>query len=134
MSPDHPVYLDSSAAVKLALQEAESEALRGFLLDHPLQMSSRIVEVELPRALARSGVTNWPAATRWILDSVALIDLGPAIREAAGAIGPVNLRSLDAIHLATALSIPGLAGMVVYDHRLAEAARGHGLRVFSPGR
>jgi len=130
---DH-VYLDSSALVKLVVLEPESTALRGFLKGHPARLSSGLVEVEVPRALRRAG---YGAAEQRraveLLARIALVDVDRAILRAAAAIAPASLRSLDAIHLATAMSLgQDLAGIVTYDQRLAEAAISTDVEVWAP--
>jgi predicted nucleic acid-binding protein len=129
---DH-VYLDSSALVKLVVLEPESAALRAFLKGHAARLSSGLVEVEVPRALRRAG---YGAAEQRraveLLARIALVDVDRAILRAA-AIAPTSLRSLDAIHLATAMSLgQDLAGIVTYDQRLAAAAIGADVEVWAP--
>lgn len=128
------IYLDSAAVVKLAHQEQESDALRKWLgerADLPWT-SSVLLEVEAFRAVARYA----PAAAQRlqrVLDYVDLIPLGLTVRLGAQAVQPVTVRSLDAIHLATALSVRSqLTAFVTYDHRLAEAAQLAGLSAESP--
>jgi len=130
---DH-VYLDSSALVKLVVFEPESAALRVFLKGYAARLSSGLAEVEVPRALRRAG---YGAAEQRraveLLARIALVDVDRAILRAAAAIAPANLRSLDAIHLATALSLgQDLAGIITYDQRLAEAAISADLEVWAP--
>jgi predicted nucleic acid-binding protein len=130
---DH-LYLDSSALVKLVVLEPESTALREFLKGHAARLSSGLAEVEVPRALRRAG---YAAAEQRraveLLARLALVDVDRAILRAAAAIAPTNLRSLDAIHLATALSLgQDLAGIITYDQRLAEAAIRADLEVWAP--
>jgi uncharacterized protein len=130
---DH-VYLDSSALVKLVVLEPESSALRDFLRPRALRISSALAEVEVPRALRRAGygVAERRRATQ-ILARVALIDLDRGILRSAAALTPADLRSLDAVHLATALSIgDDLAGLVTYDQRLSDAAVDADLTVWAP--
>jgi predicted nucleic acid-binding protein len=67
-----------------------------------------------------------------MLEYVVLVALTDAIVARASSLDPAELRALDAIHLATAVDA-GIADMLVYDHRLAAAARTHGLAVVSPG-
>ena len=129
------IYLDSSAAVKLAHAEAESQALRDWL-DERAEVgwvSSVLLEIETHRALARHA----PAALARlsaVLDLIDLVDLAPGIRAGARAVRPATVRSLDAIHLATALHLRDqLAAFVAYDSRLADAARAAGLPVEAPG-
>jgi predicted nucleic acid-binding protein len=128
------IYLDSAAVVKLAHAEPESPALRRWL-DERAEIgwiSSILTEIESFRALARyasDAVSRLPA----VLDQIDLIDLDPRIRILAQAVGPVTVRSLDAIHLGTAIqSRPRLTSFVTYDKRLLDAARAAGLPVDSP--
>ncbi len=129
-----PVYLDASALAKLVLPELETVALSKFLEDRPVRLSSVIARVELLRAARRQGrpaVVLERAAS--VLDRVTLVDLDAAIITTAGSVEPPLLRTLDAVHLATALSLgDDLGGIVTYDRRLAEAARRAGLTVWSP--
>jgi uncharacterized protein len=128
------IYLDSAAVVKLAHAEAESPALRNWLDERAETgwISSVLTEIESFRALARyapEAVSRLPA----VLDQIDLIDLGPGIRVLARTAKPVRVRSLDAIHLGTALQArSGLISFVTYDKRLLEAARAAGLPVDSP--
>ena len=128
------IYLDSAAIVKLVHAEPESPALRRWL-DKRAEtgwISSVLTEIESFRALARyapEAVSRLPA----VLDQIDLIDLDQRIRILARTVQPVTVRSLDAIHLGTALqSRPGLTFFVTYDKRLLDAARAAGLPVDSP--
>jgi len=127
------IYLDSAAVVKLAHAEPESGALRRWLDERAETgwISSVLTEIEAFRALARyapAAVSRLPA----VLDQIDLIDLDPRIRILAQA-EPATVRSLDAIHLGTALhSRPGLTSFVTYDQRLLDAAQTAGLPVDSP--
>lgn len=128
------VYLDSSAIVKLVVREPESPALFDWLGTWPERVSSVMARVEVLRALRRSGsgVGSRRRATE-VLDRIALLSLDHAILDAAADLGPPELRSLDAIHLATALSVGvDLAGLVTYDERLATAAARSGIDVWAP--
>ena len=128
------IYLDSAAVVKLVHAEPGSQALRGWLAARAetAWVSSVLVEVESFRALARyapSAVTRLPA----VLDVIGLIGLTAEIRAAARAVTPVTVRSLDAIHLATALTLDTpLTSFVTYDKCLAGAAASTGLPVGMP--
>ena len=128
------IYLDSAAVVKLAHVEPESSALRGWLDDRAETgwISSVLTEIESFRALARyapEAVSRLPA----VLDLIDLIDLNPPIRVLAQAVRPVTVRSLDAIHLGTALHARrALTSFVTYDQRLLDAARAAGLPADSP--
>jgi uncharacterized protein len=129
------IYLDSAAIVKLAHAEPESPALRDWLFERAEigWVSSVLAEIESFRALARHA----PAAVARlhpVLDVVTLIDLDPGIRNRAQSVKPVTVRSLDAIHLATAMSFQSqLTSFVTYDKRLADAAAQAGLDVDAPG-
>jgi uncharacterized protein len=130
---DH-VYLDSSALVKLVVLEPESAALREFLRGHVLRVSSALAEVEVPRALKRAGygATEGRRATE-LLARIALVEIDRRILRTAATLTPPDLRSLDAIHLATALSVGhDLAGIVTYDQRLSDAALGADIVVWAP--
>jgi uncharacterized protein len=128
------IYLDSAAVVKLAHAEAESPALRRWLGERSELgwVSSVLAEVECYRALARhspAAIARLPP----VLDLIDLVDLDAGIRAVAQAIAPPTVRSLDAIHLATALRLDRqLTTFVTYDHRLADAARTAGLPVDMP--
>ena len=128
------IYLDSPAIVKLAHAEAESGALRDWL-DQRAELgwvSSALAEVESFRALARhapSAVTRLAS----VLDLIDLIDLDAGLRLTARAVAPASVRSLDAIHLATALHLGSqLTTFVTYDRRLADAVTGAGLPLAMP--
>jgi predicted nucleic acid-binding protein len=130
---DTGVYLDSSALVKLVFEEDESHELRRFLRDFPLRFCSVVGRVEVLR-VARSVDDDAVLSTaRQVLAGTHMLDLSAALVSRAAHVDPPVLRALDAIHLASALSLePDLAGMVVYDKRLAAAARQAGLTVWAP--
>lgn len=132
--PQRLLYLDSSALVKLVAEEHESAALLAFLSEQAGRISSVLTRVEVLRAVGRS--TLGAAGRRRaedVLARVALVRLDDGILDAAGDLRPAGLRTLDALHLATALSIgPDLAGFVTYDRRLADAATVAGLDVATP--
>jgi predicted nucleic acid-binding protein len=130
---DH-VYLDSSALVKLVVLEPESAALRAFLGAHTLRMSSALAEVEVPRALRRAGYgAGEHRRAIEILARIPLVEIDRRVLRSAAALGPPGLRSLDAIHLATALSVgEDLAGIVTYDRRLRDAATRADIAVWAP--
>ena len=128
------IYLDSAAVVKLVHAEPESQALRDWLDERAetAWVSSVLVEIESFRALARHAPQ---AVVRLhpVLDQIDLIDFSPRMRILAQTVQPVTVRSLDAIHLGTALAIrPDLTSFVTYDKRLLDAAAASGLRVDSP--
>lgn len=131
MSPSS-VYLDASALVKLVVDERESIALRSFIEAWPSLFTSRIAVVEVARAAARRGA---PAElTTAALIPAVVVDVTEAIVARASGVAPPELRTLAAIHLASALELgKELAALVTYDGRLAEAARAVGVPVVSPG-
>ncbi|BEP12389.1 type II toxin-antitoxin system VapC family toxin [Acidothermaceae bacterium B102] len=129
------IYLDSSALLKLLFQEAESDALELWLSarrDVP-KVSSELAKVEVVRACRRLDPTTVPAAQR-LLAQLDLIPLSGAVIEQACDVGGETLRSLDALHLASALTIGAdLSAFVVYDHRLTACAVDAGLPTLRPG-
>lgn len=125
-------YLDSSAIVKLAIEERESGPLRRHLRRRGPLTSSALARTEVLRALLDEGD---PGLTRGreVLGRLNLVRLNDRVLNAAGAMLPSELRSLDAIHLATALQLGAdVRQLVTYDERMAEAARVLGLRTASP--
>jgi predicted nucleic acid-binding protein len=126
-------YLDASALVKLIVVEPESGALRRYLGERPRIISSRIVEVELRRAVARQDEIDAGDRVSSLIATVELLELDGEVARRAGELTPATLRSLDAIHLASALVIaPEVDAVVAYDTRLAAAARAAGLAVVAP--
>lgn len=128
-------YLDASALVKLVVHEPETPALERAVLDRDALFTAAIGAVELQRALGRTGQASALDQADAVLAAVFLADLTPAVRSQAGRLGPTSLRTLDAIHVATAasLALPGL-DFITYDERQAAAARAQGLRVRQPGK
>ena len=125
-------YADSSAIAKLFQPEAESAALRGFLSGCFRVSSSVVARVEVLRVAGRQGAAT-VAAAEAALDGIALVELNAEIIDTAAALPPTILRSLDAIHLATAIALGHQLDVVVtYDVRMQEAARGLGLTVAAP--
>jgi len=128
------IYLDSAAVVKLAHAEQESQALRDWLSERADTgwISSVLAEIESFRALARyapDAVSRLPA----VLDQIDLIGLSPPIQILAQTARPATVRSLDAIHLGTALHArASLTSFVTYDKRLLDAAQAAGLPADSP--
>lgn len=123
------VYMDTSAAVKLISDEAESAALRRYLDDAPLLVSSDLLETELRRIGVRFDVDQ--VLITAVLDGVNLVPLGREQFREAGLYPQPGLRSPDALHLAGALGVDASA-MLTYDVRLADAARAQGLKVIAP--
>lgn len=128
------IYLDSAAVVKLVHAEAESQELRDWL-DKRAETgwtSSVLLEIESSRALARYA-PEAVARLHLVLDLMELVELDADIRILAQTVRPVTVRSLDAIHLATALRIRSrLTSFVTYDKRVADAAQTAGLTVDMP--
>lgn len=127
------IYLDSSALVKLAHQEAESGPLVSWLVAARLPVvSSVLAEVEVERAIRRATPAALPTVPA-VLSTVFLFEIDTAIRRAAARMPDPLLRSLDAIHLATALEFGAdLQAFVAYDRRLLAAATAAGLAVPCP--
>ena len=126
-------YIDSSAIVKLAVREPESDALRKYLRRRRPLISSALARTEVLRALLPGGDVAL-AAGRRVLARVDLVRVNDRVLNEAGALRPIELRSLDAIHLATAEQIgTDLGEIVTYDERMAGAARLMGYNVSSPG-
>lgn len=124
-------YLDASAFVKLVVEEPESEVL-DVALDDWRWTSSALLEVEAMLAVRRRDPRRLDA-TKALLGAVNLTEIDGAIRRAAGDLTDPGVRSLDAIHLATALSLGDRCGaFFAYDERLIVAARAHGLPVTVP--
>lgn len=124
-------YLDSSALVKLIAREPETVALRGELVRWPRRVSSSLAAIELTRAARRLGVRATPTAPR-VLAGLQLLAIDPIV-PIARHIGGTLLRSLDAIHLATAASISAeLGALITYDRRMLADAEALGLPVLSP--
>jgi predicted nucleic acid-binding protein len=124
-------YVDASAFVKLVIDEPESDAL-GDALARLTMTSSAILEVEATLVVRRRQPRSFNGVRR-LLGSVRLVEIERAIRRAAGDLEDPGLRSLDALHLATALSLGERCGaFFAYDDRLIAAARAHGLTVTVP--
>ena len=124
-------YLDASAFIKLILDEPESQAL-DVAIDPFRWTSSALLEVEVTLGVRRRHRAAVDAV-RALLGAVRMIEIDADIRRAAAGLDDPGLRSLDAIHLATALSLGDRCGaFFAYDERLIAAARAHGLRVTVP--
>lgn len=129
---ERATYLDSSAIVKLAVSEPESEALRRYLRRRRPLVSSVLARAEVGRALLPLG----DAALRrgqQVLARLELVRVSDRVLAAAGQLEPRELRTLDAIHLATAKQLgDDLARLVAYDERLCGAAEAAGCPVATP--
>lgn len=129
MNADRALYLDSSAIVKLVVAEPESAALRRYLRRRRPLVTSALAQTEVARALLPLG----PAAVRRgqeALRRLELIRVSDRILADAGTMMPAELRSLDAIHLATMQQLG--AGLVTYDDRMSAAAAVLGRSVVAP--
>ncbi len=125
-------YVDTSAFMKLVMPEPESPALRVYLRQWRVRVSATLLCTEALRAATRASPGRLPAV-RLQLRGLVLIDLDRDILNRAGTLAPSDLRSLDAVHVAAALSIgEELGELLTYDARLADAARAHGITVASP--
>lgn len=129
------LYVDSSAIVKLVVRESESDTLRAYLAGAQL-VTSEIALTEVPRAAhLRTGATDVFDQAETVLRRFDLVELDEELHRAAARRRlPRELRTLDAIHLVSALRVgERLHAIVAYDRRLAEAARDAGLAVEAPG-
>lgn len=125
-------YLDSSAVVKLVIAEPESAALRRYVRSRRPLVSSALARTEVLRALLSFG-DGALARGRRVLRTIELLRINDRVFEAAGALLPAEIRSLDAIHLATAQQLGDDLGVVVtYDVRMADAAAKLGLNTQAP--
>jgi predicted nucleic acid-binding protein len=125
-------YLDSSAIVKLAVAEPESDALRRHLRRRRPLVSSAIARAEVLRALLPAGSAAL-AAGRSVLAGIELARINDRVLSAAAALEPADVRTLDAVHLATAQRFgTELGQLVAYDERLLAAAAQLGIRTAAP--
>ncbi len=126
------LYADTSALAKLVLAEPESPALRIYLAAHSAPVSSALALTELVRA-ARRLRPGLEAPAQRLTEHIILVEVDRDVLTRAAAVGPPEIRTLDAIHLATALLLGAeLEALVTYDVRMVEAARASGMRVESP--
>ena len=132
------IYLDTSALVKLIRSETESNELGDWLDDHTEipWVTSSLTEVELPRAIRSVAPEGLPAVPT-VLARLDRFEIDSVIRATAAAYTYHSLRSLDAIHVATAqvaASAASLTALITYDSRLGEAAEALGMTVVAPGK
>jgi len=126
-------YLDSSAIVKLVVREGESASLRQFLRAHPIRIVSALARVEVTRAVRPHGGEAEARAAE-VLAGLVQVAIDDAVLDRAAGLETTPLRSLDAIHVATALQLANdLTVLVTYDDRMRAAAVASGLEVAAPG-
>jgi predicted nucleic acid-binding protein len=126
-------YIDTSAAVKLLMNERESPALRRWLRRRPVRASAALLRVELVRVVRRAGFPRLVPDARRLLAGIHLIRLDDALLDRSADLEPTELRSLDSIHLAAAASLgDDLAALVCYDDRMLAAAASLGLPTAAP--
>jgi hypothetical protein len=137
--PPAILYVDTSALLKLLVREAESAAIERELLTWKELATSVITEVELPRAVARAreeraeAVIDGSVVLQGVLSSAAIVPLSEGVVAAARKVEPVHVGALDAIHIASALSLgKQLAGVATYDKRMHDALEQLGVRVIAP--
>ena len=136
------IYLDASALVKLVIEEPETSQLRTAVSGRADIVSSLISRVELARALQRVTAAGRVSSRQLqvlreraeqAFARLGLLPIDDQVVRLAQSVEPTSLRSLDAIHLATALSIGTVEAVITYDNRLAKASVRNGLSVLSPG-
>lgn len=133
MSAERATYIDSSGLVKLVVIEEGSEALRAALRGWGPLVTSAIARTEVRRALRRAGLRDEGRSAR-VLQGAGLVRVSDEVLDRAGTLPPPTLRSLDAIHLATAALLGSdLEQLCTYDLRMATAAEAAGITVVSPG-
>ncbi len=123
-------YADASALVKLVIGEPESASMHAFIEAFDEVVTSQVGIIETRRTASRRGGPTGLLDT--VLAAVGALEIDAAIAATAAVLEPPSLRTLDAIHLASALSLYHVDAFVTYDARLAEAARAIGLPVASP--
>ena len=128
-------YVDASALVKLFKAEPQTAALRDALGDWPVGVASELIRVEAICTARRLGAGELLTRANAALARITLIPVSPEIIELAIGEHTPPLRAMDAIHLATALSIRDeLGAFFVYDSDLHAAAASHDLGPIAPGR
>ncbi len=130
------IYVDTSAVAKLFLAEKETPNLRLWFSQQrrPHLVSSALMGVELIRLLGTVSPTTVAVAESFLATDVDIVEITPPILDDATHVSPPRLRTLDAIHLATALDLSDVVETILtYDTVLADATRAAGLTVISPG-
>src|SRR2546425_5858985 len=132
MNAERAIYLDSSAIVKLAVAETESAALRRYLRRRAPLVVSALARTEVARALLPLGSAAVQRGHE-VLSRIELIRVSDRILLDAGSLVPAQLRSLEAIHLATMRKLGGsVRGVVTYDSRMAAAVSAMGMTTVAP--
>lgn len=133
------IYADASALVKLVTEEPQTAALEAFIGAGEL-LSSELILAEVPRALRRidserPGAELDPMLERAdnLLEAITIAPVEPLLLEAAGEFAEPGLRTLDAVHVITAIYLEPIDAFLTYDARQAESARLAGLRTVAPG-
>ncbi|MFD4369389.1 type II toxin-antitoxin system VapC family toxin [Rhodococcus sp. NPDC058521] len=130
------IYLDTSAMAKLITREAETAALLAWLTQRSEEavVTSALGRIELMRTAARDGTPGMAERAHNLLDSLDIVPISESVVALAETIGAAHLRSLDAIHLASAAQLGNqLGAFVAYDHRLLDGCRALGYVTASPG-
>jgi predicted nucleic acid-binding protein len=130
------LYVDASAIVKLLVREPQSDSLQDYLRDQPSRAVSRVATVEVQRAIARIRGLDAAAMAgrlRQVLDGLILLEFDAGVAAAAARLQPATMRTLDAIHLASAMELQDdLIAIVTYDRRMRDAATSIGLPTVAP--
>lgn len=132
------IYLETTALTKLVIAEPETAALQAWLASQRDQgeynATSALGRVELMRVVARYGEPGHVERARYVLDGLDILPLTKTVMSLAETVGPVALRSLDAIHLASVVQVKQhLTTVVTYDRRLLQACREADVETTSPG-
>lgn len=128
------LYLDSSAIVKLVVGEPETEALVALLSDWPERITSVVSRVEVMRAARRAGAGGETLLRAGeVLARIGQVHMDAAVLDIAARLEPASVGTLEAIHIATALSVgEDLGALVTYDERMAAASKAAGIEMLSP--
>ena len=126
-------YIDASALVKLFKPERETDAFRAALGDWPVQVASELIRVEAVCTARRLGGEDVLQRAEAALELIHLIPVSPEMIELATGAHAPPLRAMDAIHLATALTMrDDLGAVFVYDNDLHAATLAHRLNALAP--
>jgi predicted nucleic acid-binding protein len=127
--------MDTSALAKLVLVEAESAVLEAAVASGKWRLATSALSItELGRAARRAGPAASASASRLLADRLDIVDVDHSVLQLAEQLSPPTLRTLAAIHVASALTLgPACEGVVTYDVRMRDAAREAGFTVMAPG-